>query len=250
MKFVIVVLDGCIIWGIVEGDLFFDIGFVFKVCYVDLKVVVVGNFVGVVEVKSVVILYLVLVVIWFFVILNFDKIFCVGLNYEMYWQEMGWIVVENLIIFVCFVNSQIGYLVLIVKLKVFGDFDYEGEFVVIIGKFGCYILCDDVFLYVVVYFIYNDGSICDYQCYIYQFMFGKNFFDIGVFGLWMMILDEFGFFEFLCMQIWLNGQVVQDVIFGMMIFDVLWIIEYCLEFICFELGDVIVIGMFGGVGVK
>ncbi len=250
MKLATVALDGRTTWGIVEGDLFFDTGLVLKARYADLKAAVAGNLAGVAEAKGAATTHPTSAVTWLPVIPNPDKILCVGLNYEMHRQETGRTVVENPTIFARFANSQTGHLAPIVKPKVSGDLDYEGELAVIIGKPGRYISRDDALSHVAAYSIYNDGSIRDYQRHTHQFTPGKNFPGTGAFGPWMMTPDELGPLEPLRMQTRLNGQVVQDATFGMMIFDVPRIIEYCSEFTRLEPGDVIATGTPGGVGAK
>ncbi len=250
MKLATVALDGRTTWGIVEGDLFFDTGLVLKARYADLKAAVAGNLAGVAEAKSAATPHSASAVTWLPVIPNPDKILCVGLNYEMHRQETGRTVVQNPTIFARFANSQTGHLAPIVKPKVSGDLDYEGELAVIIGKPGRYISRDDALSHVAAYSIYNDGSIRDYQRHTHQFTPGKNFPGTGAFGPWMMTPDELGPLEPLRMQTRLNGQVVQDATFGMMIFDVPRIIEYCSEFTRLEPGDVIATGTPGGVGAK
>lgn len=250
MKLATVAVDGRTTWGVVENDTFFDVGAALKSRYADLKAAVVADLAGVAEAKGAAVSHPVSALTWLPVIPNPDKILCVGLNYEEHRRETGRSVVENPTIFARFANSQTGHLAPIVKPKVSGDLDYEGELAIIIGKPGRYISRENALSHVAAYSIYNDGSVRDYQRHTHQFTPGKNFPDTGAFGPWMMTPDELGPLEQLRIQTRLNGQVVQDATFDMMIFDVGKIIEYCSQFTRLEPGDVIATGTPGGVGAK
>lgn len=65
----------------------------------------------------------------------------------------------------------------------------------------------------------------------------------------MVIIDELIDVIWQMLIIWLNGQEVQRVLIFDLVFDVLVLIVYCLIFIELVFGDVIVMGMIGGVGV-
>ncbi|MBX4926431.1 2-keto-4-pentenoate hydratase/2-oxohepta-3-ene-1,7-dioic acid hydratase in catechol pathway [Rhizobium binae] len=250
MKLSTVKIAGRVTWGIVEGETFHDVGAAMKATYPDLKQAVAAGFAGVAEAKAGAATHLTSEVEWLAVIPNPDKILCVGLNYEMHRQETGRSVVENPTIFARYANSQTGHLTPIIRPKVSSDLDYEGELAVIISKPGRYISRENALEHVAGYSIYNDGSVRDFQRHTHQFTPGKNFPDTGAFGPWMMTPDELGDLDPLRIQTRLNGEIVQDATFGMMIFDVARIIEYCSSFTRLEAGDVIATGTPGGVGAK
>ncbi|OOO33525.1 UNVERIFIED_ORG: 5-carboxymethyl-2-hydroxymuconate isomerase [Rhizobium sophorae] len=250
MKLSTVKIAGRVTWGIVEGETFHDVGAAMKATYPDLKQAVAAGLAGVTEAKAGAHTYPTSEVEWLAVIPNPDKILCVGLNYEMHRQETGRSVVENPTIFARYANSQIGHLAPIVRPKVSSDLDYEGELAVIISRPGRYISRENALGHVAGYSIYNDGSVRDFQRHTHQFTPGKNFPETGAFGPWMMTPDELGELDPLRIQTRLNGEVVQDATFGMMIFDVARIIEYCSSFTRLEAGDVIATGTPGGVGAK
>lgn len=250
MKLSTVKIAGRVTWGIVEGETFHDVGAAMKATYPDLKQAVAAGLAGVAEAKTGAATYPTSDVEWLAVIPNPDKILCVGLNYEMHRQETGRSVVENPTIFARYANSQIGHMAPIVRPKVSSDLDYEGELAVIISKPGRYISRENALEHVAGYSIYNDGSVRDFQRHTHQFTPGKNFPDTGAFGPWMMTPDELGDLDPLRIQTRLNGEVVQDATFAMMIFDVARIIEYCSSFTRLEAGDVIATGTPGGVGAK
>lgn len=250
MKLSTVKIAGRVTWGIVEGETFHDVGAAMKATYPDLKQAVAAGLAGVAEAKAGAATHPTSDVEWLAVIPNPDKILCVGLNYEMHRQETGRSVVENPTIFARYANSQIGHMAPIVRPKVSSDLDYEGELAVIISKPGRYISRENALEHVAGYSIYNDGSVRDFQRHTHQFTPGKNFPDTGAFGPWMMTPDELGDLDPLRIQTRLNGEIVQDATFGMMIFDVARIIEYCSSFTRLEAGDVIATGTPGGVGAK
>lgn len=95
------------------------------------------------------------------VIPNPEKIFCVGLNYELHRKETGRAEVEFPTIFTRFANSQIGDGAPIVRPRVSTDLDYEGELAVIIGRPGRYIQRKDAMAYVAGFACYNDVSVRD-----------------------------------------------------------------------------------------
>jgi 2-keto-4-pentenoate hydratase/2-oxohepta-3-ene-1,7-dioic acid hydratase in catechol pathway len=187
---------------------------------------------------------------WLPVIPNPEKIFCVGLNYEMHRKETGRAVVEHPTIFARFANTQTGHLTDIVRPRVSTNLDFEGELAVIIGKPGRYIPPEEALNHVAGFSCYNDGSIRDWQHHTHQFTPGKNFPRTGSFGPWMVTVDEFSELNSRQIATRLNGETVQQARLGDMIFDIPTLIDYCSSFNPLAPGDVIVTGTPGGVGVK
>lgn len=179
-----------------------------------------------------------------------DKILCVGLNYENHRKETGRDEVEHPTIFTRFANSQVGAGSPMIRPKVSGHFDYEGELAIVIGKPGRHIEKAKAFDHIAGYACYNDGSIRDWQRHTHQFTPGKNFMGTGAFGPALVTPDEVGPLPNLVLRTRLNGQVVQEARLGDMIFDIPTIIAYCSTFTQLDIGDVIVTGTPGGVGAK
>ena len=194
--------------------------------------------------------YSVVEVSWLPVIPNPEKIFCVGLNYEMHRKETGRAVVEHPTIFARFANTQTGHLTNIVRPRVSANLDFEGELAVIIGKPGRYIPPEKALNHVAGFSCYNDGSIRDWQHHTHQFTPGKNFPRTGGFGPWLATVDEFSELNSRQIATRLNGETVQQARLGDMIFDIPTLINYCSSFNPLAPGDVIVTGTPGGVGVK
>lgn len=250
MKLATVAIAGRVTWGLVEADLFYDVGAALREFHADLKAAISAGLAGVAEARIGAAATPLTELTWLPVLPNPDKILCIGLNYEMHRQETGRTVVDNPTVFTRFANSQTGHLAPIIRPKVSTELDYEGELAVIIGKSGRYISRDDAMSHVAGYSCYNDGSIRDFQRHTHQFAPGKNFPETGAFGPWMMTPDELGDLSDLSIQTRLNGQVVQEARFSQMIFDIPRQIEYCSSFTRLEPGDVIVSGTPGGVGAK
>jgi 2-keto-4-pentenoate hydratase/2-oxohepta-3-ene-1,7-dioic acid hydratase in catechol pathway len=238
-------------WGIIQAAEAIDVGAVLGQNFPDLKSLIAANALAKAgEAAKTAKRYPLSSIKWLPVIPNPDKIMCIGLNYENHRKETQREVVENPTVFARFANSLTGHLSDMVRPLVSSDFDYEGELALIIGKRGRYIPRAHALSHVAGYSIFNDGSVRDYQRHTQQFTPGKNFPRTGSFGPWMMTPDELGDLSALRLQTRLNGQVVQDTTFDLMIFDVPRLIEYCSSFTRLEPGDVIVTGTPGGVGAR
>ncbi len=251
MKFATFRTGSTTTWGVIDGDEAVDVGAVVRDRFPDLKSAIAAN--ALAQVSSAVAgakRYPVSEITWLPVILNPDKILCIGLNYETHRKETGRAEVEHPTIFTRFANSQMGHLADIIRPRVSTDLDFEGELALIIGKAGRYISRADAWGHIAGYACYNDGSVRDFQRHTIQFTPGKNFPGTGAFGPWMMTPDEIGDLAPLRLQTRVNGQVVQEATIDQMIFDIPRQIEYCSSFTRLEPGDVIVTGTPGGVGAK
>ncbi|QEL27020.1 fumarylacetoacetate hydrolase family protein (plasmid) [Bosea sp. F3-2] len=251
MKLASFTVDGRASWGLVEDGAVADVGAVLRDRFADLKAVLAAEALTAIPGAAVPAERIPLSrITWLPVVPNPDKILCIGLNYEMHRQETGRSEVEHPTVFARYANSQIGHLADIVRPKVSTDLDYEGELAVIIGKAGRYIEKADAWNHIAGYACYNDGSLRDFQRHTHQFTPGKNFPGTGAFGPWMATPDELGELPGLRLQTRVNGQIVQDALFGQMIFDIPTQIAYCSRFTRLEPGDVIATGTPGGVGAK
>ncbi len=251
MKFASFKTDGKPTWGIIENQSVVDIGSVLGTRFPDLKSLIARN--GFIEAETALVSaprYEMSGVGWLPVIPNPEKIFCVGLNYEMHRKETGRTEVAHPTIFTRFPNTQIGHLTDIVRPRVSTDLDFEGELALVIGKRGRYIPRDQALDHIAGYACYNDGSVRDWQRHTHQFTPGKNFPQTGSFGPWMVTPDELSDFGTRAIMTRLNGQTVQQAKLGEMIFDIPTLVEYCSSFNPLECGDVIVTGTPGGVGAK
>jgi 2-keto-4-pentenoate hydratase/2-oxohepta-3-ene-1,7-dioic acid hydratase in catechol pathway len=238
-------------WGIVDGSTVRDVGSVLAPSYPDLKSWIARPSMHVAkDAGSSAPQYGQKDVAWLPVIPNPEKIFCVGLNYELHRKETGRAVVEHPTIFARFANTQTGHGTDIVRPRVSTQLDFEGELAVIIGKAGRYIAREQAFDHIFGYACYNDASVRDWQYHTHQFTPGKNFPRTGSFGPWLVTSDEFQDLTARSITTRLNGETVQQAKLGEMIFDIPTLVEYCSSFNHLEPGDVIVTGTPGGVGVK
>jgi 2-keto-4-pentenoate hydratase/2-oxohepta-3-ene-1,7-dioic acid hydratase in catechol pathway len=238
-------------WGVVESAVVLDLGAILEGSCPDLKSWIArGDTAELKDASASAPEYSVDEVSWLPVIPNPEKIFCVGLNYEMHRKETGRAVVDHPTIFTRFANTQTGHLTDIVRPRVSTHLDFEGELAIIIGKPGRYIAKERALDHIAGYACYNDGSVRDWQHHTHQFTPGKNFPRTGSFGPWMTTPDEFADIATRGIRTRLNGETVQQAKLGDMIFDLATLVEYCSSFNPLVPGDVIVTGTPGGVGVK
>ncbi|WP_372660138.1 fumarylacetoacetate hydrolase family protein [Hydrogenophaga sp.] len=184
------------------------------------------------------------------VIPNPGKIYCIGHNYEDHRKETNRPKVDHPSVFMRYPEAQTGHLRPLVRPHESTMFDYEGEIAIVIGKAGRRIQEADAWNHVAGYACYNEGSVRDWQWHTQQFGPGKNFFQTGAFGPWLLTADEIAAGEVLSLITRLNGEVMQQTDTTLMIFPIPRLIAYCSTFLPLAAGDVIVTGTPGGVGAK
>ncbi len=182
---------------------------------------------------------------------NPTRILCVGQNYVAHRDEMGGATTTHPLIFTRYPSSIVGHQQDIIKPAESGQFDYEGELAVIIGKRGRRITAGSALEHIAGYSCFMDGSARDFQVHTTQYIPGKNFDESGSFGPWMLASSAMpepnsG----ITLETRLNDELVQQTTTDLMIFDVPAIIAYLSTFTTLEPGDVIATGTPGGVGYK
>lgn len=182
-----------------------------------------------------------------------EKIVCAVRNYMDHHQEvlaagMQRELSEEPPIFLRVWRSQVGHGQPVVRPRVSGTLDWEGELAVIIGKPGRDIPADKAYEHVAGYSIYNDVSVREWQFHAKQIASGKNFEGTGPFGPWMVTADEIAPGRALKLTTRLNGETVQDSHTGHMIFDIPKLIAYASTIFTLVPGDVIATGTPAGVG--
>ncbi|MCW5660272.1 MAG: fumarylacetoacetate hydrolase family protein [Burkholderiaceae bacterium] len=182
-----------------------------------------------------------------------EKIVCAVRNYMDHHQEvlaagMQRELSEEPPIFLRVWRSQVGHEQPVIRPRVSGTLDWEGELAVIIGKPGRDIPQERAWEHVAGYSIYNDVSVREWQFHAKQIASGKNFEGTGPFGPWMVTSDEIEPGRALKLQTRLNGEVVQDSHTGHMIFPVPKLIAYASTIFTLVPGDVIATGTPAGVG--
>jgi 2-keto-4-pentenoate hydratase/2-oxohepta-3-ene-1,7-dioic acid hydratase in catechol pathway len=176
-----------------------------------------------------------------------DKIICAGRNYRAHAAEAGGAPPENPQVFLRLVNTLVAHAQPMVRPRISGDFDYEGELALIIGKPGRHIAKGEALSHVFGYTLFNDGSIRDIQ-FKHSIAAGKNFHATGGFGPWIVTADEIPDPTRLQLVTRLNGQEVQHTGIDDLIFDIPTLISYCSDWTPLVAGDVISTGTPEGVG--
>lgn len=177
-----------------------------------------------------------------------QKIICVGLNYADHIAEMNRPTPEKPVIFSRFNDSLVGHNTPLIAPKLSEQFDYEGEFTIVIGKGGRHISLEHALEHVLGYTIMNDGSVRDYQRHTHQFTPGKNFPRSGSLGPVIVTRDEFGPVGTQLITTRIDGEIVQQSSLDQLVFDVAQLVAYCSEWTDLSPGDIIATGTPGGVG--
>ncbi|MGX1309270.1 2-keto-4-pentenoate hydratase/2-oxohepta-3-ene-1,7-dioic acid hydratase in catechol pathway [Amorphus suaedae] len=178
-----------------------------------------------------------------------SKIFCLGLNYVDHAKEGGYDVPDYPALFTRTIGSVVPHAIPLVRPLCSERFDYEAEFMAVIGKGGRHISEADALDHVFGYTLFNDGSIRDYQRKTTQWTPGKNFDRSGSVGPDVLTPDELpAGCVGLRIQSRLNGGILQDANTDDMIFSVAQTIAAISEFCELEPGDLIAMGTPPGVG--
>lgn len=176
-----------------------------------------------------------------------EKIICIGLNYRAHAAEGGFKVPQHPSTFIRTTNTLVPSGQALVRPRHSGDFDYEGELVIVIGRGGRHIAARDALGHVFGYTCFNDGSVRDYQ-FKHSLTAGKNHPSTGGLGPWIATVDEIPDPSQLTLVTRVNGQEVQRKGTDDMIFDVPAIIAYVSSWTALAPGDVIATGTPEGVG--
>jgi len=177
------------------------------------------------------------------------KIFCLGLNYVDHAKEGGHAVPDYPALFMRTIGSIVPHGTPMVRPLCSERFDYEAEFMAVIGKGGRHIAEAGALDHVFGYTLFNDGSIRDYQRKTTQWTPGKNFDRSGSVGPDVLTPDELpAGCVGLRIQSRLNGTILQDANTTDMVFSVAQTIAAISEFSVLEPGDLIAMGTPDGVG--
>jgi 2-keto-4-pentenoate hydratase/2-oxohepta-3-ene-1,7-dioic acid hydratase in catechol pathway len=138
----------------------------------------------------------------------------------------------------------------IVRPRVSDQLDFEAELVAIIGKIGRHIPENRAMEYVIGYTIMNEGSVRDWQHLGAQTFPGKNFYQSGSIGPFMITADEMPDLSQVPIRTKVNGEIRQDGATDMMIFSLPDVIAHISKFTWLEPGDMIATGSPGGSAVE
>jgi 2-keto-4-pentenoate hydratase/2-oxohepta-3-ene-1,7-dioic acid hydratase in catechol pathway len=137
--------------------------------------------------------------------------------------------------------------------------DYEGEFVIVIGRRGKHIPAEQAYRYVAGYTIMNDVSERGFASKeppkvererdrFFDWLVGKWFDSAAPCGPWLVTRDEIEDPHALRLRTRVNGETRQDSSTAAMIFTVPEIIAFISRVVTLEPGDLIATGTPGGVG--
>jgi 2-keto-4-pentenoate hydratase/2-oxohepta-3-ene-1,7-dioic acid hydratase in catechol pathway len=179
-----------------------------------------------------------------------SKFLLMGINYKAHVIETGRQVPDKPVIFGRWAQCLIASGDAIRVPRVSSRVDFEGEFVVVIGKEGRYIPREKAWDHVAGYTCFNDVSVRDYQRMSKpeQWTLGKNFDTSGPLGPWVVTKDEVPEPENLNLRTLVNGQEMQNGNTGDLIFGVAFLIELISSCMTLNPGDLISTGTPGGVG--
>ena len=177
---------------------------------------------------------------------NPEKILCAGINYRSHAAEVGRELPKQPSMFIRFTDTLVGHEGEMIRPNLSDNFDFEGEFTLVIGKGGRHIPATRALEHVAGYTCFVDGSVRDYQKF--SVTSGKNFPGTGPLGPWIVTADEIPNPTSLTLTTRLNGQQMQRSGTDQMIYSVPQIISFCSEFTALHPGDVIATGTPEGVG--
>jgi 2-keto-4-pentenoate hydratase/2-oxohepta-3-ene-1,7-dioic acid hydratase in catechol pathway len=181
-----------------------------------------------------------------------NTIYCVGLNYADHAAEAGADVPVAPGIFIRTAATVVGHQRPILRPSaVSTDLDFEGELAVVIGRPCHRVNAGTAEDFVAGYTVFNDGSVRDYQKRVSAFLTpGKNFFQSGSLGPWIVTAEELGNPARLDLTTRINGRTVQSASTAEMIFDVRALVSFVSEFAVLQPGDIIATGTPSGVGFR
>ena len=175
-----------------------------------------------------------------------NKIWCVGRNYVGHVRELDHELPSEPIIFMKPLTVLVGSGDVVRIPDWAGRIDYEGELAVVIGKRCRKVSEAEALSYVAGYSCFNDVTARDLQNKDGQWTRAKSFDTFGPLGPSVLLESEMPKDARIVTR--LNGNVVQQDVFGNMIFSVARIISHISRFATLEPGDVIATGTPEGVG--
>ena len=180
-------------------------------------------------------------------VVNPEKIVCVGLNYRSHILEMGRELPEHPTLFAKYTSSLVGARDDIVLPRVSGQVDWECELAVIIGAAVRHVSVDEAPNAIAGYSILNDVSVRDYQNRTLQWLQGKTFESSTPLGPTLVTLDELPSdgLELTCE---VDGEQMQKGITTDLVFSPAELVSYMSDIFTLRPGDVIATGTPSGVG--
>jgi 2-keto-4-pentenoate hydratase/2-oxohepta-3-ene-1,7-dioic acid hydratase in catechol pathway len=173
-----------------------------------------------------------------------EKILCIGINYanrnadfsdpdgpkypSMFYRHPG---------------SFVGAGQTLVRPGVSGQFDYEGEIAMVIGREGRRVPKERAHDHILGYTLCNEGTVRDWLRHgKFNVTQGKNFDHSGSMGPFIVTADEIDPAKPMHITVKLNGEVTQDDNTASMIFSFADLIAYITTFMTIKPADIIVAG--------
>lgn len=177
------------------------------------------------------------------------KMICIGLNYRRHAEEAGMALPSEPIFFLKATSAICGPDDDVILPHEAEKGDWEIELGVVIGKPAQYVAETDAMDYVAGYCIVNDISERAFQLERgSQWTKGKSSDTFGPVGPWLVTADEVENPHDLPMQLYLNGQLMQDGRSDDLIYDIPRLISHLSRYFTLHPGDVIATGTPSGVG--
>ncbi|MBS7635603.1 fumarylacetoacetate hydrolase family protein [Candidatus Bathyarchaeota archaeon] len=180
-------------------------------------------------------------------IVNPPKIVCLGLNYKDHAEESGSPIPREPIIFMKPRTAIIGPEETIIKPNFVQQLDYEIELAIIIGKKGKNISISEAKKYIFGYTILNDVSARDIQFKDGQWTRGKSFDTFAPIGPYITTIEQINDPNNLRMITKVNGEIRQNSLTKLMIFNVYEIVHHISRVMTLEPCDIIATGTPSGV---
>jgi 2-keto-4-pentenoate hydratase/2-oxohepta-3-ene-1,7-dioic acid hydratase in catechol pathway len=180
-----------------------------------------------------------------------DKNIGLGLNYLHHIREMNpdFPIPEFPGMFMRVPSSIVAHNEAIVRPAISDTLDYEGEFMVVIGRPGRHIPVERALDHVAGYTCHNDGSVREYNQWPMSITAGKNFYRTGGIGPEIVTADELPpGCKGLRLRTRVNGELRQDEDLANMHWDVANLIHLMSRLMPLLPGDLLTTGTPPGVG--
>ncbi|NDZ80208.1 fumarylacetoacetate hydrolase family protein [Streptomyces sp. SID10853] len=178
------------------------------------------------------------------------KVICVGLNYRTHIQEMGRDLPEHPTLFAKFADSLIGAGDDIVRPDETGQFDWEVELAVVVGKQVRRARGEEAEQAIAGFTVLNDITCRDWQFRTREWLQGKMWDSSTPVGPFLATPDELpgGVRPALDVRLSVDGEVMQSDTTADLLFDPVHLVEYVSTIVRLNPGDIIATGTPGGVG--
>ncbi|MFE7839596.1 fumarylacetoacetate hydrolase family protein [Streptomyces sp. NPDC057474] len=177
------------------------------------------------------------------------KVVCVGLNYQKHIKEMGRDLPEHPTLFSKFADTLIGARDDIRRPAETGQFDWEAELAVVIGRTVRRADEAEAEAAIAGFTVLNDITCRDWQFRTREWLQGKNWDLTTPVGPYLVTTDEAGgprpALDISCT---VNGRLMQRDNTGDLLFDPVDLVRYISTMIRLNPGDIIATGTPGGVG--